>query len=124
MVRERFLAECRERQLEPPTADQVDRYVRSAMSQGARLLAARVTGRLTGQALARIRALIGTGGDGEDDDPDLLRMIKAAPGQVSLASMLTEMDKLTAIGSFGLPEGLFRDIAPRLLKEWRDQAMT
>ena len=51
-------------------------------------------------------------------------MIKAAPGPVSLASMLTEIDKLTAIGSFSLPEGLFRDVAPRVLKEWRDQAMT
>ena len=124
VVRERFLAECRVRQLEPPTADQVDRYVRSAMAQAARLLAARVTGRLAGQAIARIRALMGTGDDGEDDDPDLLRMIKAAPGPVSLASMLAEIDKLTAIGSFGLPDGLFRDVVPRVLKEWRDQAMT
>jgi hypothetical protein len=124
VVRERFLAECRGRQLEPPTADQVDRYVRSAMAQAARLLAARVTGRLAGHSVARIRALIGTGDDGGDDDPDLLRMIKAAPGTVSLASMLAEIDKLTAIGSFGVPEGLFRDVAPRVLKEWRDQAMT
>ena len=51
-------------------------------------------------------------------------MIKAAPGPVSLASMLAEIDKLTAIGSFGLPEDLFGDVAPRVLKEWRDQAMT
>jgi TnpA family transposase len=124
VVREQFLAECRIRQLEPPTADQVDRYVRTALFQGARLLAGRITGRLAGQSIARIRALVGTGDDVDDEDPDLLRMIKAAPGPVSLASMLTEIGKLTAIGSFGLPEGLFRDVAPRVLKEWRDQAMT
>jgi Domain of unknown function (DUF4158) len=124
VVREQFLAECRIRQLEPPTADQVDRYVRTALFQGARLLAGRITGRLAGQSIARIRALVGTGDGVDDEDPDLLRMIKAAPGPVSLASMLTEIDKLTAIGSFSLPEGLFRDVAPRVLKEWRDQAMT
>ena len=44
MVREQFLAECRVQQLEPPTADQVDRYVRTALFQGARLLSGRITG--------------------------------------------------------------------------------
>ena len=53
----------------------------------------------------RIRALVSAEDGVADEDPDLLRMIKAAPGPVSLASMLTEIDKLTAIGSFGLPEG-------------------
>ena len=126
LVREQFLGECRVRQLEPPTPDQVDRYVRTALFQGARLLSGRVAGRLSGQAVARLLALIGAGtsDDVEDEDPDLLRMIKAAPGPVSLASLLAEAGKLTAIGSFGLPEDLFRDVAPRVLKEWRDQAMT
>jgi hypothetical protein len=124
VVREQFLGECRARQLVSPTADQVDRYVRTALFQGARLPAGRITGRLSGQSTARIRALAGDGDGVDDDDPDLLRMIKAAPETVSLASVLAEIDKLTAIGSFGLPEDLFRDVAPRVLKEWRDQAMT
>ena len=105
VVREQFLGECRARELEPPTADQVDRYVRTALFQGARLLSGRITGRLSGQNIARIRALVSAKDGVDDEDPDLLRMIKAAPGPVSLASMLTEIDKLTAIGSFGLPEG-------------------
>lgn len=96
MVREQFLGECRVRQLEPPTADQVDRYVRSALFQGARLLSGRVAGRLSGQSTARLLALISTGAgdDAGDEDPDLLRMIKAAPGPVSLASLLAEAGKL------------------------------
>lgn len=100
--------------------------MRSALFQGARLLSGRVAGRLSGQGTARLLALIGagTGDDVEDDDPDLLRMIKAAPGPVSLASLLAEAGKLAAIGSFGLPEDLFRDVAPRVLKEWCHQAMT
>jgi TnpA family transposase len=126
IVREQFLGECRVRQMEPPTSDQVDRYVRTALFQGARLLSGRVAGRLSAPTVARLLALIGvgTGDDVDDEDPDLLRMIKAAPGPVSLASLMAEAGKLTAIGSFGLPEDLFRDVAPRVLKEWRDQAMT
>ena len=79
--------------------------MRTALFQGARLLSGRITGRLSGQNIARIRALVSAEDGVDDEDPDLLRMIKAAPGPVSLASMLTEIDKLTAIGSFGLPEG-------------------
>jgi TnpA family transposase len=124
VVRGQFLGECRARQLEPPTPDQVDRYVRTALFQGARLLSGRIAGRLSGESIARIRALIGTGDGDDDEDPDLLRMIKTAPGTVSLASMIAETGKLMAIGSFGLPGDLFRDVAPRVLKEWRDQAMT
>jgi TnpA family transposase len=123
MVREQFLGECRVRQMEPPTPDQVDRYVRAALFQGTRLLSARVAGRLSAQTVTRLLALIGAG-TGDDEDPDLLRMIKAAPGPVSLASLLAETGKLTAIGAFDLPGDLFRDVAPRVLKEWRDQAMT
>ena len=77
-----------------------------------------------GRAASGSARWVGTGDAVDDEDPDLLRMIKAAPGPVSLASMLTEIDKLTAIGYFSLPEGLFRDVAPRVLKEWRNQAMT
>lgn len=100
------------------------RYGRFPRIQAARLLAARIAGRLPEQAIARLRVLIGTGDGAGDDDPDLLRTIKSAAGPVSLASMLTEIAKLAAIGSFGLPEGLFGDVAPRVVKEWRDQAMT
>ena len=52
MVREQFLGECRVQQLEPPTADQVDRYVRTALFQGARLLTGRITGQLSGESPA------------------------------------------------------------------------
>ncbi|MGI5200382.1 hypothetical protein ACQEU6_02040 [Spirillospora sp. CA-108201] len=37
------------------------------------------------------------------------------PGNISLESMLREIDKLTAIRTIGLPEGLFADVAPKVL---------
>jgi len=51
-------------------------------------------------------------------------MIKSSPGGVSLSTMLAEIGKLKAITAFGLPGNLFAGIAPLVLKEWRDQAMT
>ena len=87
------------------------------------MLAGRVAGRLTPETAGRRLALIGVGdGLGEDEDPDLLRMIKSSPGAVSLSTMLAEIGTLAAIASFSLPGGLFADVAP-VLKEWRDQAM-
>ena len=125
LVKEEFLAECRLRSLEPPSADQTDRYVRSALSQAGKLLAGRVAGRPASETLGKLLTLIGAGDDrGEDEEPDLLRKIKSSPGAVSLATMLGEIGKLTAIVSFGLPDGLFADVAPRVVREWRDQAMT
>ena len=125
LVKEEFLAECRLRSLEPPSADQTDRYVRSALSQAGKLLAGRVAGRPTSETIGKLLTLIGAGDDrGEGEEPDLLRKIKSSPGAVSLATMLGEIGKLTAIVSFGLPDGLFADVAPRVVREWRDQAMT
>ena len=46
LVREQFLAECRTRQLEPPTPGQIDRLVTSALTRGAESVAARIAGRL------------------------------------------------------------------------------
>lgn len=54
---------------------------------------------------------------------ELLGLIRSEPGAVSLESMLTEIDKLTAIRQVGLPEGLFDDVAPKILAGWRAQAM-
>lgn len=125
LIKEEFLAECRLRSLEPPSADQTDRYVRSALSQASKLLAGRVAGRLTSETVGKLLTLIGAGDDrGEDEEPDLLRKIKSSPGAVSLATMLGEIGKLTALVSFGLPDGLFADVAPRVVREWRDKAMT
>jgi len=60
-VREQFLAECRSRQLEPPTPGQIDRLVASALARGAETVAARVAGRLDQAVLCRLLALVQTG---------------------------------------------------------------
>lgn len=54
---------------------------------------------------------------------ELLGLIRSEPGAVSLESMLTEIEKLTAIRRVGLPDGLFDDVAPKVLDGLRAQAM-
>ena len=46
----------------------------------------------------------------------MLALVKAAPGTVSLETMLTEIEKLEAVRAVGLPVGLFSDVTPRC---WR-----
>lgn len=49
----------------------------------------------------------------------MLGKIKEAPGNVSLETMLTEIDKLLAVRAIGLPLDLFVDVAPKVVAGWR-----
>ncbi|MDQ2804265.1 MAG: hypothetical protein M3Y41_16890, partial [Pseudomonadota bacterium] len=59
----------------------------------------------------------------DDEDEDVLSLIKAAPGNVSLDTMLVEISKFEAIRAVGLPADLFADVAPQILAGWRARAM-
>ena len=71
-------------------------------------------------AVSRLEALIAVG---DDEDEDVLGLIKAAPGNVSLDTMLVEISKLEAIRAVGLPADLFAAIAPNVVAGWRARAM-
>ncbi len=126
-VRDELLAEFRRLRIEPPTAGRLLRMVRSALRTAERNWASRIEGRLGPAAAARLLTLIATNGDGagEDDSDEagsLLSLIKASPGNVSLESMMTEIGKLQAVRALGLPAGLFVDVAPRIVDDWRARA--
>jgi hypothetical protein len=55
-------------------------------------------------------------------EENLLALIKAAPGNVSLETMLVEISKLEAIRAIGLPSGLFTGIDSRIVAGWRARA--
>ncbi|ABW13740.1 hypothetical protein Franean1_4356 [Parafrankia sp. EAN1pec] len=60
--------------------------------------------------------------DAPDDDTSedsLLGLIKPVPGNVSLDSMITEIRKLRAVRTVDLPDGLFGNVAPRVVAAWR-----
>jgi TnpA family transposase len=124
-VAEELLARCRKEQIEPPAKSRIDRMVAAALRQAEETLMARITTRLTPASVERIEALVvEVHAAGKDDATGVavLALIKADPGNVSLGTMLVEIDKLMAVRAIGLPAGLFTDIAPKVVAAWRARA--
>ena len=91
-VREQLLDRCRTQLIEPPTHDRVGEISRSALHRAERALLGRIAARVDASAIDRLEALIAAGDDA-DDGEDVLALIKAAPGNVSLDTMLVEISK-------------------------------
>lgn len=118
-VRDELIARCRRELIEPPTPDRVSEIARSALYRAEQSLLALITGRLDPAVVARLEALIAVS---DDDEDNVLALIKAAPGNVSLETMLVEISKLEAIRAIGLPAGLFDGVDARIIAGWRARA--
>jgi len=131
-VRAMLLGHCKGERIEPPTPERVSRIVDSAIRKADAILVATVVTRLTPGHIARIETLLNASveTDVETDsgerrverDEDELSAIKASPGNVSLATVLSEIDKLQAVRQVGLPPGLFDGIAANVVAAWRARA--
>ncbi|HEV7806481.1 MAG TPA: DUF4158 domain-containing protein [Solirubrobacteraceae bacterium] len=121
-VREELLARCRAQLIEPPTPDRVSEITRSALHRAEQTLLGLIAARVDAATIERLEALIAVSDD-DDDVEDVLALIKAAPGNVSLDTMLVEIAKLEAIRAIGLPCDLFADVAPTVVAGWRARAM-
>jgi len=129
-VRDALLARCRAERIEPPAVARVERVVGSALRRAEKTLTERIAARLSAVTADRIHALVG---EGVPDEPDLgdvgdrrrasgttlLAYIKDRPGNVSLESMLIEIDRLLAVGGVELPGDLFADVARKVVSGWR-----
>lgn len=124
-VRQHLLAELRARKLEPPTPGRIDRIVGAGLSRGEDVLFDKVLSRLSTQVVAKLVALIAAAG-GEADELEggsvVLASIRSDPGNVSLNTMLTEIAKLEAVREIGVPDEVFADIGPKIVKNWRSRA--
>ncbi len=128
-VRVELLARCRTESIEPPTPGRCDRIVGAALRVAEETLTARISARLTVESTERIVALVADTDQADDvvlgegeDGPPVLGKVKEAPGNVSLETMLTEIDKLLAARAVGLPANLFADVAPKVVAGWRARA--
>jgi len=120
-VREQLLDRCRAQLIEPPTPDRVGEITRSALHRAEQALLGLIAARVDAAVIERLDALIAVSDD-DDDGEDVLALIKAAPGNVSLDTMLVEIAKLEAIRAIGLPADLFADVAPIVVAAWRARA--
>jgi len=118
-----LLAQCRSEQIEPPTQARQDRIVRSALHQAELALTARVAGRLSVEVREALDGLVGDESAGLEGGRDVLALIKASPGAVSLDSLLVEMDRLSKVRAVSLPAELFHDVAPSVVSGWRSRAV-
>jgi hypothetical protein len=121
-VRAELLARCRAQLIEPPTPDRVISPTRSALRRAEHALLGRIAACVEAAAIERLEALIAVTDDDDDDAENSLALIKAAPGNVSLDTMLVEIAKLEAIRAIGLPSDLFADVAPIVVAGWRARA--
>lgn len=136
-VREALLAHLWEEKLEQPAPDRIRRIIGSAISQAEKAQTALISCRVPQEAAARMLALIaqsadpGAEEDRDDQDEaalfdaaqvtgvDLFATIREEPRNVSVKTIEREVFKLRAIKAVGLPDGIFADIAPKILAAWR-----
>jgi hypothetical protein len=113
-VRDELILRCRAELIEPPTPERVSEIARSALHQAEQALLALIADRLDPVVVARLEALIAVSDD-IDEEENALGLIEAAPGNVSLETMLVEISKLEAIRAIGLPADLFDGIDARIV---------
>ncbi|WP_193200650.1 Tn3 family transposase [Nostoc sp. MG11] len=119
-------------QIEPPTCKQVERLIRSAISQYESNFCHHSFSRLSEETISQIDILLTTEeSDNEAEKPDTLKLktsefafLKTDPGPVGLGSFLTEIEKLKRIRTVGLPPDLFERISPKLIKTYCHRAAT
>ncbi len=108
------LVRCRSEGIEPPGRS--DRLIGSARALFEKTFCERITERLGASCAARLEELA----TGREDDGrrGLLAELKADPGQVSLETLLREVDKLAGVTALRLPP----DCSERLVEAWRARA--
>ncbi|MGH3544369.1 MAG: DUF4158 domain-containing protein [Mycobacteriales bacterium] len=126
VVTTELLARCRTELLEPPSSTRIDRIVAAALYRAEQALCEQIVARLDPGVADRLQAFVGPESDAVEDSElsgSVLGQVKASAGNVSLESMLVEIDKLAAVKAVGLPADLFADIAPKVVATWRRRAM-
>jgi len=114
-LREALLVRCRSERIEPP--GRPDRIIGAARALFEKTFCERIVDRLGTDCAARLEELA----TGREDDGrrGLLAELKADPGQVSLETLLREVDKLAGVAALRLPPDLFVDCSERLVEAWR-----
>jgi hypothetical protein len=120
----------RGRHIEPPTAGRIERLVRSAI----RTHEAEICAGTAAKLLPRIRQAMDTlidssipsdeqnADEGSDWRSTTFSVLKTDPGRVSLKSVLRELEKLHQIEALELPDTLFAEIQPKILRQYRLRA--
>jgi len=118
-----------ELKVEPPTPDQLERVVNSALSQFELNLTSTIAKGLSALTQDGLDDLLDTQlppdldtGKGPEYAWSPMAELRKDPGATSLDSVLNEVAKLELIRALDIPSDLFRDVAPKLVVAYRQRA--
>lgn len=121
---------CRTLRMEPPGPDRIERIVRAALHAHDERFCAEIHGRLPPATQTRLDALLSPPATGPkpaaNDEPDgyvpaVLMQLRSDPGGPSVASLQTELAKLTLVRKLGLPADLFHQARPHEMERYRQR---
>ena len=120
----------RSRLIERPSEGRMERLVRSAVRMHESEIFDRTAAKLLPSTHKALDALIeasslsddSAGDEGSDWHGTSCSILKTDPGRVSLRSVLRELEKLHQIETLGLPDNLFAEIQPKVLRQYRLRA--
>ena len=136
-IRAELLKHMRTDLIEPPTTDQISSIMRSALHQADERATAEVAARLARSGCTRaLDKLVFTdvtpgpeasaaeqAEDEEGEDVEaVLSDIKSHPGNVSLNSLLDEINKLKQVRAVNVPAKAFAGIGVQVINAWRARA--
>lgn len=132
-LKEAVYVEYRRRKIEPPTDNQIERMVKSAIWSQEQQFYQDTYQKLSSISLSRIDALMEswidmenqeTGEENEDENKITFRKITLGPGRVSKDTLFLEIDKWKTLTMLELPDNLFNSIPPKVLKRYRLRAIS
>jgi TnpA family transposase len=120
----------RSRLIEPATEGRIERLVRSAVRTYEAAICDGTAAKLLPRTCKAMDALIDSSLSSDEQDADAgsdwritpFSVLKTDPGRVSLKSVLRELEKLSQIEALELPENLFAEIQPKILRQYRLRA--
>ncbi len=120
----------RELRIEPPTSGRIERLIRSARNTYETNFFQKTYSQLSPSCCAAIDALLVTSSTTEptaapSDNPfqaSLFSHLNSSPGRASLNSLLEEVSKLQHLRQISLPDDLFRDVSPKVLRTYSARA--
>ena len=108
--------------IEPPTTGRVERLARSALRQYTEQFCEAVAGKLPAQAKTRLDELLERETiEGEPAFRSPFGLLKTDAGSANLDGILEETAKLERIRRLELPAGLFQDVPPGVVKQYRQR---
>ena len=119
----------RELRIEPPTNDQMNRIVKSAISTYEKIFFNETLGYLSEDSISKMNMLINDLISLEETNyhtEDILTFseLRSDPGRIGLDSILKEIEKLKIIQQLELPETLFNNIPNKVLKKYKQRAVS